>query len=102
MKKIFLGHPVTDFQGRDGIYRPEKKEVLERIISELKRLKYEVMCAAINEEYGKTKLEPEQFTKYDIESIKNCDQFILYTSERLTNDMYLEIGIAYGYEKIFC
>ncbi len=99
MPKLFLGHPVTDFQGSDGSYRPEKKAVLEKIITALVEMKYDVTCAALNEEYGRIKLDPEEFTRYDIESIKNCDLFILYTSERLTSDMYLEIGIAYGYDK---
>jgi hypothetical protein len=99
METIFLAHPVTDYQASDGKYRPEKKEILVNIIKTLTDMDINVKCAAINENYGEIKLEPEQFTEYDIESIKACDRFILFTSERLTSDMYLEIGIAHGCNK---
>lgn len=94
--KAFLAHPVSDFQSSDGSYRPEKEQFLSAVIEAIQHLGIEVHCAATNEDYGRIKLEPEEFTRYDVDSIRNSELFLLVTSERVTRDMYLELGIAYA------
>jgi hypothetical protein len=94
MKKIFLGHPVTDWTSSDGEFRPSRKALVRRVITTLRDLEFEVMCAAVNEDYGAVDISPSEFTRYDVESLETADAFILMTTERLTRDMYLETGIA--------
>jgi nucleoside 2-deoxyribosyltransferase len=96
--RAFLAHPVSDYQGSDGVYRPEKQQFLSSVISSLQSLGIVVECAALNEDYGRIKLEPREFTQYDVDAIKRSDMLILVTSERITRDMYLEVGIAYALE----
>lgn len=96
MNKVFLAHPVTDWTSTSGEYRPRRKELVRDVIRELQDMNFKVRCAAINEDYGATQLEPNEFTRYDVKSILESDIFVLITTERLTRDMYLETGIALG------
>lgn len=96
MKKVFLGHPVTDWTSSNGEFRPSRKALVRGVIKSLRDLEYEVMCAAVNEDYGAVDISPREFTRYDVESLEKADLFVLMTTERLTRDMYLETGIALG------
>ena len=93
-KKIFLSMPVSDNLASDGTFRPARKVFYESIIETLENLGLEVACAALNEDWGKIKLPPVEFTDYDLRAIMQSELLVLVTSERLTRDMYLEIGMA--------
>jgi hypothetical protein len=93
---VFLSHPVSDYQASNGTYRPEKKVFVSDAIQALHDLGLKVECAALNEDYGEISLEPIEFTGYDVEAICESDIFVLVTSERISRDMYLEIGIAFA------
>ena len=94
--KAFLSHPVSDYLAKDGTYRPERRAFVAGAIDALLELKIEVECAALHEDYGRIKLEPVEFTSYDVEAIERSNLLVLVTSERLTRDMYLEVGIAFA------
>ena len=95
-QRVFLSMPISDNLAADGMFRPEKRAFYENVINAIKDLQFEVECAALNEDWGRIKLPTVQFTEYDVEAINRSDFLILVTSERLTRDMYLEIGIAIG------
>lgn len=94
MEKVFLGHPVTDWTSANGEFRPSRKALVRDVIETLRDLEFDVMCAAVNEDYGAADISPSEFTRYDVESLEEADAFVLMTTERLTRDMYLETGIA--------
>lgn len=94
MKYAFLSHLVSDYLARDKTFRPEKQAFVESAAHAISDLGYEVQSAGRNEQYGRIKLEPVEFTAYDIEAIQRSSLFALIASERLTQDMYLEVGVA--------
>lgn len=93
-RSVFLSIPVSDSLAGDGTFRPERREFYENVIIGLKALQLDVECAALNEDWGRIKLPPVQFTNFDVKAIERSDLLVLVTSERLTRDMYLEIGMA--------
>jgi len=86
--------PISDNLASDGTFRPEKRRFYESVIDSFASLGLKVESAALNENWGKIKLPPVKFTAYDIEAIERSDILAVVTSERLTRDMYLEVGWA--------
>lgn len=94
MKKAFVAMPVSDNLDSRGEFRPERKAFFSAMVDVLVAQGIDVMSAGTNEQWGKVKLEPVQFTEYDVQSLMAVDLLVVVTNERLNRDMYLEIGIA--------
>jgi hypothetical protein len=93
---VFLSHPVTEYMQEEGGYKPEKELFAQNVVSTLESKNLVVKCAAVNEDYGRIKLKPIDFTQYDVQSIEKSDIFVLIASDRISRDMYLEVGIAFS------
>ena len=91
--------PISDNLARNGTFRPEKRAFYGQVIRSLEGLGLHVECAALNEDWGRTKLPPVQFTDYDLAAIQRSDLLVLVTCERLTRDMYLEMGLMLSRNK---
>jgi len=91
--------PISDNLASDGTFRPEKRKFYQGVIDSIASLGLEVESAALNEDWGRIKLPPIEFTAYDVEAIERSDILIVVTSERLTRDMYLEVGWALALEQ---
>jgi hypothetical protein len=96
--KIFFSLPFTVNFDETGKFKLDRRKFYGDIISFLQQ-SHEVYSAPTNENWGEIKLATVEFTKYDIESIEQCDCMIVVCSERLSRDIYLEIGIALGLNK---
>ena len=91
---VFLSHLVSDYLADNGQFRPEKRQFVAEAIGALQEVGYAVECAALHEDYGAVKLLPVEFTAYDLAAIARCSLFVLITAERVSADMYLEVGLA--------
>lgn len=99
---VFLSHPITDYISAAGGYRPDRKDIVKNVIAAIKGSgSCLVECAALNEDYGKIRLTPEEFTAYDVAALNRCTEFALFSTLRPTADMYLELGIALA-RKVQC
>lgn len=92
----FLSHPVTEYLSEKGGYYPDKRRLIENSIEAIQSLGIEVECAALNEDFGRVKLTPVEFTAYDIDAISRSTVFILVATNRVSRDMYLETGLAWA------
>lgn len=97
--KVFFSLPFTANLDSNGLFKKDRKDFYGRIISYLQE-KHEVFSAPTNEDWGGIKLDTVDFTQYDIESIENSDCMVVVSSERVSRDIYLEIGIALGLKKM--
>lgn len=93
--RIFLAMPVTENIGHSG-FRPDKRRFYTSIHDALQFGGFRVASAAVNEEYGTVSLEPQVFTRYDLDSIQAADCLVVATPSTLSPDVYLEIGLAHG------
>ena len=91
---VFLSMPISDNLAKDGTFRPEKRVFYGKVIEVLEDIGLKVECAALNEDWGNISLPTIEFTAYDLEAISRSDLLVLVTSERLTRDMYLEVGLT--------
>gem|GEM_PF-5891423 len=100
MQRIFVSIPITkNIDKSTGEFRPDRKNFYSKIIDYLQSKGYTIYSAGTNENWGKVKLSVEEFTDYDIKSISNCDILLVVSSENLSRDIYLEIGLAVGQNK---
>lgn len=99
IQSVFMALPITRNLGEDGLFKPDRKRFYMRAIEALRRKGWAVLCPCINEDWGRIKLAPEAFTEFDVESIQRSDCLVAVSSEGLSRDMYLEIGIACGLGK---
>jgi predicted kinase/nucleoside 2-deoxyribosyltransferase len=94
-RRVFLAMPVTENIGHSG-FRLDKRRYYERLHEALRFGGFEVASAAVNEDYGTVNLEPDVFTRYDLEKIADCDCLVVATPTTASPDVYLEIGLAVG------
>src|SRR5207244_1555711 len=85
--------PITENMA-DGEFLADRRAYIEGIIESLRSLGAEVASAVLNEDWGHRPLTPPVFTAYDIEAIRDCDLLVVVVPERVSRDIYLEIGLA--------
>ncbi len=93
LPQVFLSIPITENMA-DGKFRDDRRLYIEGIIQSLRTLGAEVASAVLNEDWGKRPLTPPVFTAYDIQAIRDCDLLVVVVPERVSRDIYLEIGLA--------
>ncbi|MEQ9411559.1 MAG: hypothetical protein RIK87_27845 [Fuerstiella sp.] len=94
--RAFLSLPITVNLGDDGIFRDDRREFYAGMIRAMEAHQIEVVSAVLNEDWGRVQLPVEEFTRFDVDEILAADLLVVVSSEGLSRDIYLEIGIAVG------
>ena len=94
--KAFLSLPLTVNFTEDRVFKADRKEFYSSVISAITSCGYEVVSAVLNENWGRIVLPVKEFTRFDHDEIVSSAALIVVSSEGLSRDIYLEIGIAVG------
>jgi hypothetical protein len=96
--KAFLSLPLTVNFDDNHVFREDRRLFYSACLDAIWSAGYEVKSPVINEDWGHIQLSVEEFVKYDHDAIVESDLLIVVSSERLSRDIYLEIGLAVGRE----
>ena len=103
MPTAFLSLPMTCNFDDSGMFREDRRRFYASIIDAIGRTTLSVISPVLNEQWGAVKLDVTDFTSYDVDSIRSADCLVVAATEKLSRDIYLEIGLAVGMRKpVFC
>jgi nucleoside 2-deoxyribosyltransferase len=91
----FLALPITRCLGDDGLFRKDRRDFYQSLIAALQASNCSVVSPALNEDWGRIKLPVEEFTQFDVDSIRMADVLLVATDD-VNRDISLEIGLAIG------
>lgn len=94
--KIFLSTPISYFKDKDKLRT--YKELIKSFIVKMKQ--HHTVCSEIEDINDNSDYDtPEKSISDDLNSIKDCDLFILHYPEKIPTSALIELGFAIAYEK---
>ena len=97
--RVFVSLPISSNLDDEGRFKPCERSFYEGFFQSLVAVGISVESAALNEDWGRIKLQVSAFTAFDVRSIQAADGLVAVTRHRLTRDIMLELGIAVGLSK---
>jgi nucleoside 2-deoxyribosyltransferase len=97
--KVFLSARLTKAIKKDGIFDPGTRQAVSAVVNRLKEKGLTVFSAHLVEDFGQTKVEPEEFAPRDFKEICEADSVVVLFDEPISAGTCIEIGWATALQK---